>query len=91
VATTQIPSVPGLCLVYQRGAGAGCAAECKNGGHFCVRCGGSHPVVLCKKDRNVCVKWNMEGGKIFFFFEYPSFFLFSFFLMAQFIDFVFFL
>ncbi|KAI8612263.1 hypothetical protein BC830DRAFT_587446 [Chytriomyces sp. MP71] len=48
------------CISYQRGQCIGTGSEGCKAQHACVRCGGGHPVILCKKDRNVCVKWNME-------------------------------
>jgi hypothetical protein len=48
------------CINFQKGqCGASSSRDCRHQ-HVCIRCGGSHPVILCKKDRNVCVKWNME-------------------------------
>ncbi|KAI9354089.1 hypothetical protein DFJ73DRAFT_319803 [Zopfochytrium polystomum] len=47
------------CLNYQRAQCPLSQRECKSQ-HICVRCSGPHPVILCKKDRNVCVKWNMD-------------------------------
>ncbi|KAJ3030568.1 UNVERIFIED_CONTAM: hypothetical protein HDU68_008585 [Siphonaria sp. JEL0065] len=49
------------CVSYQRGQCLGTGSEGCKAQHSCVRCGGGHPVILCKKDRNVCVKWNMEA------------------------------
>ncbi|KAJ3191105.1 hypothetical protein HK101_008084 [Irineochytrium annulatum] len=51
---------PSSCISYQRGQCPLTTRECK-GLHVCIRCNGPHPVILCKKDRNVCVKWNMEA------------------------------
>ncbi|KAJ3067009.1 hypothetical protein HDU98_009762 [Podochytrium sp. JEL0797] len=48
------------CVSYQRGQCLGIGNEGCASQHHCVRCLGGHPVILCKKDRNVCVKWNME-------------------------------
>ncbi|KAJ3279866.1 hypothetical protein HDU76_009370, partial [Blyttiomyces sp. JEL0837] len=54
------PQRPPSCVAYQKGECVVTQKECK-GLHVCIRCGGNHPVILCKKDRNVCVKWNMEA------------------------------
>ncbi|RKO83147.1 hypothetical protein BDK51DRAFT_43055 [Blyttiomyces helicus] len=47
-----------VCSAYQR---TQClrAHECPFA-HICVLCTGLHPVTACERDRNVCVKWNME-------------------------------
>ncbi|KAJ3349325.1 hypothetical protein HDU83_000634 [Entophlyctis luteolus] len=65
--TTTSPTAVGgaiACAMYQRGQCLGTGSEGCSAQHICVRCGGTHPVILCKKDRNVCVKWNMEGSNL---------------------------
>ncbi|KAJ3389341.1 hypothetical protein HDU92_001097 [Lobulomyces angularis] len=46
-----------LCFTFNIGS-------CKNSNcvsqHYCIICGSSHPMISCEKERNVCVKWNME-------------------------------
>ncbi|KAJ3079906.1 hypothetical protein HK102_003439 [Quaeritorhiza haematococci] len=29
--------------------------------HICIICSGQHPILSCQKERNICVKWNMES------------------------------
>ncbi|KAJ3114885.1 hypothetical protein HDU96_001503 [Phlyctochytrium bullatum] len=47
------------CVAYQRIQCPLSQKDCPSL-HVCIRCQGPHPVIMCKKDRNVCVKWNME-------------------------------
>ncbi|KAJ3194762.1 hypothetical protein HK101_001933 [Irineochytrium annulatum] len=51
---------PSACIAFQRGQCQNAPSDCSCL-HVCIRCAGPHPVILCKKDRNVCVKWNMEA------------------------------
>ncbi|KAJ3219101.1 hypothetical protein HDU67_002757 [Dinochytrium kinnereticum] len=47
------------CVAYQKIQCPLSTKDCPSL-HACIRCNGAHPVIMCKKDRNVCVKWNME-------------------------------
>ncbi|KAJ3105828.1 hypothetical protein HDU97_007472 [Phlyctochytrium planicorne] len=47
------------CVFYQGGQCNGSVCGHKSP-HACIRCNDNHPAILCKKDRNVCVKWNMD-------------------------------
>ncbi|KAJ3293010.1 hypothetical protein HDU79_000788 [Rhizoclosmatium sp. JEL0117] len=64
ISMTRVDNVGSVssvaCVAYQRGICLGTGSESCKAQHACVRCNGNHPVILCKKDRNVCVKWNME-------------------------------
>ncbi|KAJ3117748.1 hypothetical protein HDU96_005713 [Phlyctochytrium bullatum] len=53
------PAQAPACIFYQGGQCSGNVCGMKSP-HVCIRCNENHPVILCKKDRNVCVKWNME-------------------------------
>ncbi|KAJ3264584.1 hypothetical protein HDU77_008094 [Chytriomyces hyalinus] len=50
LGTSGLSSV--ACVGFQRGQCLGTGPEGCNAQHSCVRCGGGHPVILCKKDRN---------------------------------------
>ncbi|KAI8854912.1 hypothetical protein BC829DRAFT_105036 [Chytridium lagenaria] len=50
---------PAACIFYQGGQCDGSVCGI-NSPHVCIRCHEAHPAILCKKDRNVCVKWNMD-------------------------------
>ncbi|KAJ3216654.1 hypothetical protein HDU67_009182 [Dinochytrium kinnereticum] len=54
-----VPS-PAACIFYQGGQCNGSVCGMKSP-HTCIRCHENHPAILCKKDRNVCVKWNMDA------------------------------
>ena len=54
-------SITPICVPFQKGH---CYIDNCKRGHLCINCNDSHPLSMCQRNRNICVKYNLDSCDI---------------------------